>query len=325
MPADPLTAAAPTPPAVPSGVTVIIPAYNYDRYLPAAINSALAQDYPVVEVIVVDDGSTDSTREVAARYGERSRYVYQENAGLSAARNTGLRLATHAFVAFLDADDLWEPAMISTCMRAFAELPGDYAVVACPGQFVDEQNRPVATAAGPARPPGPVAVVELLLRNRFFADAVVVRRAAVQDCGGFDAALTSSEDRDLWLRLAARARIWLVPEVLVRVRQHPGSMSRNARRMQVNNAQVLRKAFRAGVVPAWRLDLRGQAWAYHHHDVAWMYHSQGADLTACWYELVSLLRWPFFARPARLQVPPLFRLRSLRRFLWSFATGKAPT
>src|ERR1041385_8897165 len=88
-----------------SGVSVVIPAYNYARFLPAAIDSALWQEYPASEIIVVDDGSTDNTAEVVKGYGERVRYIHQSNAGLPAARNTGIKAARFDHVAFLDADD----------------------------------------------------------------------------------------------------------------------------------------------------------------------------------------------------------------------------
>src|SRR5690349_21494110 len=101
-----------------TSVSVIIPTYNYAHYLPCAIDSVLAQTQPAAEVIVVDDGSTDATREVCARYTDpRVRYVHQSNAGLSAARNTGLREARSPLVAFLDADDRWEPAFLGTTLE----------------------------------------------------------------------------------------------------------------------------------------------------------------------------------------------------------------
>src|SRR5690242_10687505 len=103
----------PSPDARPApGVSVIIPAYNYARFLPQAIESALQQDYPEFEVLVVDDGSTDNTAEIAAVYSradKRVRYLHQKNAGLPAARNTGIQHARFDFIGFLDADDAWLP------------------------------------------------------------------------------------------------------------------------------------------------------------------------------------------------------------------------
>jgi glycosyltransferase involved in cell wall biosynthesis len=113
-----MTAASSSP-----GVSVVIPAYNYARYLPIAIDSVLKQDYPHYEIIVVDDGSTDNTAEVVAGYGNKVRYIHQKNAGLPAARNTGIKAAGFDFVGFLDADDQWLPEMLGTAMGKFGELP----------------------------------------------------------------------------------------------------------------------------------------------------------------------------------------------------------
>ncbi|MEW6161403.1 MAG: glycosyltransferase family A protein, partial [Verrucomicrobiota bacterium] len=127
----------------PEGVSVVIPAYNYAHFISRAIESALSQDYPLKEVIVVDDGSTDNTREVVGRFGERVRYVYQQNSGLPAARNTGIREARYAFVGLLDADDVWLPGMLSRAMAAFERLPPDFAVVACQAVLVDPAGNPI--------------------------------------------------------------------------------------------------------------------------------------------------------------------------------------
>ena len=92
----------------PGLISCVIPVFNGERYLGEALESVLAQSYQPLEVIVVDDGSTDETAEVARRYGERVRYVWQPNAGETAARNLGLTAAHGEFIAFLDADDVWD-------------------------------------------------------------------------------------------------------------------------------------------------------------------------------------------------------------------------
>src|SRR5215207_1739222 len=110
-------------PVAPGTVSFVIPNYNHARYLGQAIESALAQTYPNTEVIVVDDGSTDDSRSVAAGFCDRIRYIYQRNAGLSAARNTGVRAALGEYIALLDADDLVEPAYAERLLAALAQVP----------------------------------------------------------------------------------------------------------------------------------------------------------------------------------------------------------
>src|SRR5690242_5171951 len=93
-------------------ISAVIPTYNHERYLPFALDGALRQTRPLDEIIIVDDGPKDQTRQLVARYGDQVRYIYQDNAGLSAARNAGMRAATGDWVAFLDADDGWLPDKI---------------------------------------------------------------------------------------------------------------------------------------------------------------------------------------------------------------------
>lgn len=112
---------------VASGVTVVIPAYNYEKYLGEAVDSALSQDYASnIEVLIIDDGSTDLTGEIALSYGSRVRYHRKINAGLSAARNTGMELAQYDKVLFLDADDVLEPSCVRRSPPPFLwlTLPG---------------------------------------------------------------------------------------------------------------------------------------------------------------------------------------------------------
>ena len=298
------------------GVSVIIPAYNYAQFLPQAIDSALAQNVPDLELIVVDDGSTDNTREIAARYGDRLRYIHQENAGLPAARNTGIKAATRPYIAFLDADDFWRPDMLAVCLEAFAELPDDYALIACRHERIDAEERPLLVTHRDRDFHGEVSVRDLLLKTRFATSGVVAKRQVFASCGTFDLELTSSEDRDMWIRIAHRGgRLHLLPERLVLIRDHPGSMSKNAARMAQNMRRVLRKARRAGCVARWRLGFWARAGAFCNYQVAWMYHAEGRQAAAIRCLLISLLRWPCFWRPARLDCPFLFRLRALRRFI----------
>ena len=110
-------------------VSVIIPTYNYGRFIAETIESALGQTLLPHEVIVVDDGSTDETAEVVASFGERVRYIYQENAGVCAARNRGVAASSGDLIAFLDADDIWEPTKLEKQAAKFADP--DVGLVHC--------------------------------------------------------------------------------------------------------------------------------------------------------------------------------------------------
>lgn len=210
-------------------ISVIIPCYNQGHYLAEAIDSVLNQTYPHVEIIVVDDGSTDNTPEVAARYGERIQYVYKPNAGLSAARNTGILHATGEFLHFLDSDDCIKPEMLRMQMDAFAATPTG-TVFYAGWQEVDMNGRVIAQCDAPSLSPDPFRA---LLSENLPVHCYSVRRAALANVGLFDVHLPACEDWDLWLRLAA-ARYEFVaasPGAVAVYRRHPDSMSGNILRM----------------------------------------------------------------------------------------------
>jgi glycosyltransferase involved in cell wall biosynthesis len=153
-------------------VSVVIPTYNYARFVSEAVDSVLAQTYPSLEVVVVDDGSTDDTREVLARYGDRIRYIYQPNAGLPAARNTGIKAARGEFIGLLDSDDVFHPRKFELQMRYMLAHPevGMLATDNFTGQSPCWEDPP----ADPAVEPVPVEAI--VTRSRFGVCGVVIRR-----------------------------------------------------------------------------------------------------------------------------------------------------
>ena len=200
-------------------ISCIVPVYNGERYLAESIDSILAQSYRPLEVIVIDDGSTDGSAEVVARYGDPVRYARQENAGVAAAFNHGLRLAAGEMIAFLAADDLWHPDKLTLQAELFAR---DEALDACVTliqnfwvpELREEQARLESTPI--ARPMPGYTTVTLLARRRVFDLA-----------GAFDAALPHGHDLAWFLRAAERgAAIGMLPRVLVYRRLHQGNRSR---------------------------------------------------------------------------------------------------
>jgi glycosyltransferase involved in cell wall biosynthesis len=220
-------------------VTVVIPTYNYAHFVTEAVDSALAQTYPAVEVIVVDDGSTDDTRAVLSRYGDRIRYIYQENGGLSAARNTGIRAAAGELVTFLDSDDAFHPRKVELHVRYMLAHP-EVALLAA-GAFIDPSEK------WPELPPDPLAAdpisLDSLVSKNQFGCTVVVWRKYFDEVGYFDENLRSVEDRDMWIRIAARHPIARLRAPLAYIRQHASSMSQDAAKMEHYDNMVLAKAF----------------------------------------------------------------------------------
>jgi len=217
-------------------ISVVIPTYNYAHYLAYALDSVLTQTRPPDEIIVVDDGSTDNTRDVLARYEHRIRYVYQPNAGLSAARNTGTKLATGDWVAYLDSDDAWKPDKLLKQEEAVSRNPE--AILVYTGFWYlnpDGSFSEGATTLAPDR-----LWPSLRARNPIIASTSMAQRAAVLDAGGFNETLTSCEDWDLWVRLKVRGQFAVVPERVTIYRLTPQSMSTNVRRM-IDNMEAIRE------------------------------------------------------------------------------------
>lgn len=203
---------------------MIIPTYNRRDLLPRALDSVLAQTMPVDEIIVIDDGSTDSTDDMLrARYGDRVRYVWQANAGVSAARNHGLRLAQGRYLALLDSDDLWRPTK-TELQVAFLDAHPDFGMVVCDVERVDSEYRhiDVFRRRDTLREDG--WVLRWVLHNPALAPAsVLMRREVVEQLGGFDERLRTAEDLEFHLRVARHWKIGVVEQALVRaMRGHDG-------------------------------------------------------------------------------------------------------
>jgi glycosyltransferase involved in cell wall biosynthesis len=224
--------------------SLIIPTFNHARFLGAAIDSALTQTLGAVDVIVVDDGSTDETPAVLERYAGRVRVLRQPNRGLSAARNAGLAAARGTFVAFLDADDIMAPTKLAAQLAVLERSP------AIGWTYCDVLMQTVATGATTraserfgyaARALDGWLFPELIHGNFIPAIAPLVRRTALETAGGFDERLTALEDWDMWLRLSLIAEARYTPAVLVTYRVRPGGMSEDRARMDKSRFQVLDK------------------------------------------------------------------------------------
>jgi glycosyltransferase involved in cell wall biosynthesis len=203
---------------------VVIPTYNRAAYLPQAIDSALAQSVTDREIVVVDDGSTDGTAPILAAYAGRIRAVRQENAGEAAARNRGVREANGTWIAFLDSDDLWEPEALATLLRAAGEHP-EAGLVAMRARAIRQDGTPTGRIHGKTSPGPYFSTRSILCGDAGGILMPMVRRELLLAEGGFDEALASATDCDMWLRLSFRTTLVGVPDPLLRVRTHPENLS----------------------------------------------------------------------------------------------------
>ena len=206
-------------------ISVIMPTYNRARYLGEAIRSVLGQTWSDLELLVVDDGSTDGTRALVEAIGdERVRYLPQSHRGIGAAMNTGLRAARGEYVARLDSDDVWLPDMLeATC--SVLELRPEVDIAYGKGQAMDARGRPLRQTLGMLeRFPGDP--FRSMLYDDFTCNvAMLVRRACFEQYGFFDESLVASEDWDMWLRLSRHCAFAFVDRVLVRFRWHDGNLT----------------------------------------------------------------------------------------------------
>lgn len=207
-------------------VSVIVPAYNAGEFLREAIDSVLAQTYRDFEVIVVDDGSTDHTRDVLRIYGSAVRSIRQKNGGAAAARNCGILNSSGRYIAFLDADDVWLPAKLERQVSCLERHPQLVAAYSDSRDLEDGILNPESRLARfGIRASG--RIFEDLLRHNFLhTSSVVVRRTALAEAGLFDASLRGSEDIDLWMRLSRVGDFGCVDEVLAYYRRHSSNTYR---------------------------------------------------------------------------------------------------
>lgn len=210
-------------------VSVVIPAYNAGRFLAEAIDSVLAQEYEPLEIIVVDDGSTDGTAAVAQGYGPLIACIRQPNSGIGAARNGGVDAASGELLAFLDADDLWVPGRLRRQVEAMSSDPALDIVFGVVEAFVD--HRHTGTFVHEVPPPGP----------GYLASAMLVRRETFLRVGPFATDLKVGEFIDWYARATDLGlRATALPDVVLRRRLHDSNTGIRERDSRVDYVHVLR-------------------------------------------------------------------------------------
>ena len=203
-------------------VSIVIPNYNRGRYLTACMESVLAQTQSKTEIIVVDDGSTDSSREILAGFADKITLIEQDHRGAAVARNTALQAAGGDFIAFLNSDDVAEPERIELQLKALSDN-GEAGLVFCDLKFIDAEGRPVGDIYTHDDFSRSTFFASMLERNRIgSSSAVMVRRSILDKTGLFAEDIDRKEDYDLWLRFLSIADVEYVPRPLVTVRVGTG-------------------------------------------------------------------------------------------------------
>lgn len=208
-------------------ISAIIPAFNCERYVAEALESVFHQSYPPEEVIVVDDGSTDGTREAVKPYQDAIIYVYQKNAGEPAARNTGIRHASGQFIAFLDADDLWLPEKLELQMD-YLEKRAEVGLVYSDMKIFDQHGivRESVKEWLKMSPPSGYIFPQLFAETLFGSGTVVFRKACIEKVGLFDETFFVGSDYEMWLRMARHFQFGYLDKPLLMYRHHPAMATR---------------------------------------------------------------------------------------------------
>jgi glycosyltransferase involved in cell wall biosynthesis len=228
-------------------VSVIMPAYNAEPFIPQALERLLNQTFRDVEVLVIDDGSQDQTAALVQAYGPPVDYIHQPHGGVSRARNAGLRRATGQYIAFHDADDVWEPTKLEKQVAVLESRP-EIGLCFTSVLVVDRELSPMRVIH--ARDYADFCEALLLYPSVVTGScsSAMVRRDVVGAVGGFDPALSIAADWDYWLRLSRLTDFLPIHEPLVKYRQWEGSMSQNLALLEQELLRVLKK-FYAGHPP----------------------------------------------------------------------------
>ncbi len=207
-------------------VSVIIPTYNCGKYLRDAMDSVLNQTYQEMEILVVDDGSTDDTQSIIRQHYPTVRYFYQDNGGAAKARNRGLREARGELIAFLDADDVWLPTKLEKQVIYFAGHP-DVGLLSTNQTYRDTTGRMHHDPGKRERLFIGDCVRNIFLYSGVATPTVMLRREVIQRVGHFEECLVAAEDDNLWMRIAFSYKIALIDEPLTLVRGRPDSLTQD--------------------------------------------------------------------------------------------------
>ena len=273
-------------------ISVIIPTYNRSEYICDAVDSVLAQTYGNIEIIIIDDGSTDNTEELLRRYGSKVKYIRQDNAGPSAARNNGIRNARGDLLAFLDSDDIWLSEKLERQIQLM-EQSGGIGLVGCGSITIDSSGRAIAR---------PVIRRNYTSKRRFVNELMVhnivcggvsgslIRRECFDKLGLFCEDLWIGEDRDMWIRIANHYHMRFVEQPLIKLRSHGANLNKNIARMKMDGKKVVVRNIKRR-----NLILRRKAHSYRHLDIAWEYLDAGNRKLALMYMLKSIAIYPLKA------------------------------
>jgi len=234
-------------------VSVVIPAYNAESTLESTLDSILAQTYAPLEIVIVNDGSIDRTKEILDSYSHKHKnvkYFSQENKGQSYARNRAIEASEGEFVAFMDADDIWESHKLEEQVKFLNKNP-NIGMVYTEGYTITEDGARIAPFDCLREFTGD-CYEQLAIENSIIGSTVMTRRSVLDDVGCFCESLGAAENWNLWLRISSKYKIDFLPDCLSYYRKHGGNMTSRKGHMLENRLIAIKKNFEM------TFDYRGQ-------------------------------------------------------------------
>lgn len=267
-------------------ISVIIPTYNRAQWLQQSISSALEQTYGNIEIIVIDDGSTDNTKELLANLKSHGiRYIgHSTNRGAAASRNTGIRAARGEFIAFLDDDDEWLPSKLKKQLDKFSTSSATVGVVYTGSSLVSVRSgKTIHSFSCPHSQDH--REVDFLRTVTFSTSVPLIRKSCFRKAGLFDEALPGSQDMDMWIRLAVHYEFAFIPEVLVRRYIHGGQISSTLKTKIEAKEKIYRKYFKV-------LSMHPDVMAHHLWRMGILYCIDGNSAKGMRCFLKAILHYP---------------------------------
>jgi len=298
-------------------VSVVVPSYNRATLIVDALDSVYAQSYRPLELVVVDDGSSDNTERVVAEWigahsgnGFDARYVCQKNMGGNVARNRGIRETAGEYVAFLDSDDLWSEDKLQLQMRVFDSC-SCVGGVYCGLRHVLIESGEVLPVVKRSYPSGQLLSAMLVHDVTAPTSTYIIRREVFDKVGFFDEELQARQDWDMWIRLASSYKIGVVPQVLVDYREHAGERTASNPQKEITAyAQIMEKY--AGLRARCPFAVRQAAKAAYCRRMGRVhFHHKISVAKAVMFQICSIISWPFvfdsYAALFGMMVPSVFR------------------
>lgn len=269
-------------------VSVIIPTYNRQQFIKEAVESVLKQTYGGYEIIVVDDGSTDGTRDILSLYRDKIKYLFQLNKGPAAARNLGVQNSRGRFIAFLDSDDIWLPHKLEKQLEILLTNPA--AAFVCSEAYVIDEEYCLRNHWKKNK--DNIESFDGLRQDNFVCtQTVLLRRECFNEVGGFDTQLSNAQDYDLWLRLSMKYPFLYINEPFCLIRMHASNNTKNTDGRVNSYRKILRKKELWRTMPFLK---RRQRIAGIYNDFAKCYARAKRYSKASFYNLKAIMQYPLF-------------------------------